>query len=92
MNPKLLAPDGARPSAGIQRSLLDLPGVGVAYKLGEALYDWAGRGDEAARHADLAALGIIADLALLRGDTRHLAQRGLAALRRRARTGHPGAL
>lgn len=103
VNPKLLAMEGAgtRPStphrtaqdasapgaSGAVHSLFDLPGVGVAYKLGEALYDWAGRGEEAAKHADLAALGIVADLALLRGDTRYLAQRGLAALRGAERTG-----
>ena len=68
-------------------ALFDLPGVGVAYKLGEALYDWAGRGEEAGKHADLAAFGIIADVALLRGDTRRLAQLGLAALRTTERTG-----
>ncbi len=79
--------DGVRTPAREPHPLLDLPGVGVAYKLGEALYDWAGRGPEAAKHADLAALGIVADLALLRGDTRYLAQRGLAALRSSRRTG-----
>lgn len=96
VNPKLLAPGkdlpGFRSLGGLSRArgphaLLDLPGVGIAYKLGEALYDWAGRGEEAAKHADLAALGIIADLALLRGDTRHLAQCGLAALRSCKRIG-----
>lgn len=81
VNPKLLA---GRP---VRSPLLDLPGVGVAFKLGEALYDWAGHGEWAEKHADLAALGIIADLALLRGDTRHLAQRGLALLRDTQRTG-----
>lgn len=85
VNPKLLAVGASRDK--LAHALLDLPGVGVAYKMGEALYDWAGRADEAARHADLAALGIIADLALLRGDTRQLAQRGLAALRGSQRTG-----
>lgn len=73
--------------SGDAHALLDLPGVGIAYKLGEALYDWAGRGEEAEQHADLAALGIIADLALLHRDTRHLAQRGLARLRNTARIG-----
>ena len=81
VNPKLLA-------AGNRTSpLVDLPGVGVAYKLAEALYERAGREGEARKHADLAALGIIADLALLRGDTRYLAQIGLARLREAQRTG-----
>ena len=82
VNPKLLARRPTRPHA-----LLDLPGVGVAYKLAEALYDWAGRDGEAEKHLDLAALGIIADVATLRGDTRYLAQRGLAALRAPQRLG-----
>ncbi len=87
VNPKLIARTSDLTGLRNLSGLLDLPGVGVAYKLGEALYDWAGRGAEAAKHADLAALGIIADVALLRGDTRNLAQRGLAALRTTERTG-----
>ncbi len=67
--------------------LADLPGVGVAYKLAEALYAAARRPGEAEKHLDLTALGIVADLALQRGDTRYLLQRGLAALRRAERTG-----
>lgn len=82
VNPHLLAAatEGTSP-------LVDLPGVGVAFKLAEALYERAGCAGEAGKHADLAALGIIADLALLRGDTRYLAQIGLASLREAQRTG-----
>jgi single-stranded-DNA-specific exonuclease len=79
INPKLLA--------SRDHPLADLPGVGVAYKLAEALYERARRPGDAARHLDLVALGIVADLAVLRGDTRYLLQRGLAALRG---TGRPG--
>jgi single-stranded-DNA-specific exonuclease len=67
--------------------LADLPGVGIAYKLAEALYERARRPGDAVRHLDLVALGIVADLALQRGDTRYLLQRGLAALRRTRRPG-----
>ncbi len=63
LNPKLLTAPMGRDSS----PLADLPGVGVAYKLAEALYERAGRAGEVEKHADLAALGIIADLALLRG-------------------------
>jgi single-stranded-DNA-specific exonuclease len=80
VNPKLLPPD---------HPLYDLPGVGVAYKLTEELYaqspGW--RIEGAQHHLDLAALGIVADLAVQRRDTRHLLQRGLAALRTTARPG-----
>ena len=78
LSPKLLPADHA---------LRDLPGVGVAYKLAEALYARAGRAGEVSRHLDLVALGIVADLAVQRADTRHLLQRGLALLRRTERLG-----
>jgi single-stranded-DNA-specific exonuclease len=81
VNPKFLPKD---------HPLATLPGAGVAYKLAQAL---VGAGfpspgspspDE---HLDLVALGIIADIALLRGDTRYLAQRGLEVLRQAQRPG-----
>ncbi len=78
LTPRLL-PEG-HPLSG-------LPGVGVAYKLAEALYAQAGRAEEAGAFLDLVALGIVADLALQTGDTRYLLQRGLPALRQTRRTG-----
>lgn len=67
--------------------LRTLPGVGVAYKLAEMLYARAGRPAAAAPLLDLVALGIVADVALLTGDTRYLLQRGLDALRSTQRAG-----
>ncbi|MBN1262594.1 MAG: single-stranded-DNA-specific exonuclease RecJ, partial [Anaerolineae bacterium] len=67
--------------------LATLPGVGVAYKLAQALYVEAGREGEARKHLDLVALGIVADVAELAGDTRYLLQRGLPALRETKRRG-----
>ena len=61
--------------------LRDLPGVGVAYKLVEAL-----TGD-APHLLDLVALGIVADVAQQRGDTRYLLQRGLQILKQTERLG-----
>ncbi len=91
VNAKLL-PEGHPLSA--------LPGVGVAYKLVEELYDRRRRtnnGEQmppslAAHHSadkylDLVALGIVADVALQTGDTRYLLQRGLEALRHSQRLG-----
>lgn len=78
VNPKRLPPD---------HPLATLPGVGVAYKLVEALLARAGRPAEAAAYLDLAALGIVADLAILSGDARYLLQRGLAELRQARRLG-----
>ena len=61
--------------------------MGVAFKLAEALLDRAGRADEAANQLDLAALGIVADVAQQTGDARYLLQRGLEVLRRAKRPG-----
>jgi len=78
VNPKLLPET---------HPLRELPGVGVAYKLAEALYERASRAEEAAQYLDLVALGIVADVATQTGDTRHLLQRGLEALRHTERLG-----
>ena len=78
INPKLLPED--HPLSG-------LPGVGVAYKLAEALYQRARREAELPGLLDLVAMGIVADLALQTGDTRYLLQRGLPVLREARRTG-----
>ncbi len=67
--------------------LRQLPGVGCAYKLAEALYDRAGRPGDVAQHLDLVALGIVADVAVQVGDTRYLLQRGLELLRHTQRLG-----
>ncbi|MCU0487804.1 MAG: single-stranded-DNA-specific exonuclease RecJ [Anaerolineales bacterium] len=78
LNPRLL-PDGHR--------LSGLPGVGVAYKLVEALYDRLDRQLESYQYLDLVALGIVADVAPQQLDTRYLLQRGLVALRQTRRAG-----
>lgn len=82
VNPKLLPEN---------HPLKNLAGVGVAYKLAEALY-----ADERQRTntqpssedlLDLVALGLIADVALLKNETRSLAQKGIEALRNTNRLG-----
>jgi single-stranded-DNA-specific exonuclease len=78
INPRLLPPDHP---AGT------LPGVGAAYKLAAELYRRAGHPEAVEQHLDLVALGIVADVALQTGEARYLLQRGLAALRKPARTG-----
>ena len=67
--------------------MASLPGVGVAYKLAEALYSQAGQAGAAVKHLDLVALGIVADVAVQTDDTRYLLQRGLEALRNTQRLG-----
>jgi single-stranded-DNA-specific exonuclease len=67
--------------------LRELPGVGVAYKLAEALYENSGRSNRTEPLLDLVALGIVADVAQQTGDTRYLLQRGLLSLQHTARPG-----
>ncbi len=64
-------------------ALRELPGVGVAYKLIEALSD----GDDNDDLLDLVALGIVADVMVQVDDTRYLLQRGLQRLRENRRLG-----
>jgi single-stranded-DNA-specific exonuclease len=59
-----------------------LPGVGVAYELARSLNP-----NVADRALDLVALGTVADVATLTGDTRYVVQRGLEALRATNRPG-----
>ena len=63
--------------------LYNLPGVGVAYKLIEALY----AGESTDFLLDLVALGIVADVVVQGADTRYLLQRGLERLRGNHRLG-----
>ncbi len=87
INPKML-PEG--------HPLANLAGVGVAYKFAEALSNSESREQRAENGRweaevedllDLVALGLIADVALLKGETRSLAQRGIQKLRETKRLG-----
>lgn len=77
LNPKILPED---------HPLKNLAGVGVAYKLAEALLI-ANRKSEIENLLDLVALGLVADVALLQGETRALVQKGIHALRNTQRLG-----
>jgi single-stranded-DNA-specific exonuclease len=79
VNPKLLPET---------HPLATLAGVGVAYKLAETLLETI-TSSHITQHSllDLVALGLVADLAILRGDARYLVQRGLTALRNTQRLG-----
>ena len=68
--------------------LSTLPGVGVAYKLAEELCSQLQPASfQASSLVDLAALGIVADIATQTGEARYLVQRGLEALRKTDRLG-----
>ena len=63
--------------------LRELPGVGTAYKLMQALY-----GNQSSEHLlDLVAMGIVADVMVQIDDTRYLLQEGLEVLRQSPRAG-----
>jgi single-stranded-DNA-specific exonuclease len=68
-----------------EHSLRTLPGVGVAYKFIQALAEGARL--DPTEYLDLVALGIVADIAHQRKDTRYLLQRGLEKLRLAQRPG-----
>jgi len=63
--------------------LIELPGVGTAYKLIEALY----KEESTVFLRDLVALGIVADVMVQVDDTRYLLQKGLEVLRENKRLG-----
>jgi single-stranded-DNA-specific exonuclease len=78
VNPKMLP---------FNHPLSTLPGVGVAYKIIEELCQPEQNDELPHQYLDLVALGIVADIALLKGDTRFLLQLGLNALRNTERSG-----
>ena len=78
INPKLLPPG---------HILEHLAGVGVAYKLAEALLTHYRPPINPEILLDLVSLGLIADVALLKGETRTLVQKGLRTLRKTNRIG-----
>ncbi|RJP48181.1 MAG: single-stranded-DNA-specific exonuclease RecJ [Anaerolineaceae bacterium] len=82
INPKLLPEE---------HPLRNLAGVGVAYKLAEALLDIRYSNLESRisniELLDLVALGLIADVALLKNETRSLAKQGIDQLRNTNRLG-----
>ena len=77
-NPKFLPDD---------HPLISLTGAGVAYKLAEELYSRFGKEDLLEKQLDLVALGLVADVATLKGDARYLVQCGLESLRHTTRIG-----
>ncbi|HEY5159333.1 MAG TPA: single-stranded-DNA-specific exonuclease RecJ [Anaerolineales bacterium] len=78
VDPKMLPPE---------HPLATLSGAGVAFKLAEEMFTRWGRSNDADQFLDLVALGLVADLAQLTGDTRYLVQKGLEALRNTQRLG-----
>jgi single-stranded-DNA-specific exonuclease len=58
----------------------DLAGVGVAFKLVQALFQYLGKDFDMAAFLDLVALGTVADMVSLLGENRYLVKQGLEVL------------
>ena len=69
----------------------NLAGVGVVFKLIQALYQRAGRAGVLPHYLKLVAIGTVADVVDLRGENRILVRRGLAELARVSNPGRPRA-
>jgi single-stranded-DNA-specific exonuclease len=65
----------------------DLAGVGIAYKLVQALSSAMKGSVGTVSYQDLAAIGTVADMVPLVGENRHLVQQGLLRLNEASRTG-----
>ena len=65
----------------------ELAGVGVAFKLLQALFQGVGKEDSLNELADLVALGTVADMVPLVGENRYLVKRGLKHLNESTRLG-----
>ncbi len=65
----------------------ELAGVGVAFKLLQALFRSLGRDSDMVDFLDLVALGTVADMVSLLGENRYLVKRGIAVLHTTGRLG-----
>ena len=65
----------------------DFSGVGVAFKVLQAIFRGVGKGDQLEGLLDLVALGTVADMAPLLGENRYLVKLGLALLNENPRLG-----
>jgi single-stranded-DNA-specific exonuclease len=78
VNPKL---------SGSKYPFNELAGVGVAYKVMQALMTSLGRGEHMESQMDLVAIGTVADMVPLIGENRYLVKRGLKTLNTSSRLG-----
>lgn len=83
--PALAAIDPKRPDSAYP--FRELAGVGVAFKLLQALFEATNRAGQWEEALDLVVLGTIADMVPLGGENRYLVRRGLEVLNRSRRVG-----
>jgi single-stranded-DNA-specific exonuclease len=78
VNPKL---------SGSKYPFIELAGVGVAYKVMQALMTSIGKEDQMDAQMDLVAIGTVADMVPLLGENRYLVKRGIKTLNANPRLG-----
>lgn len=78
VNPKL---------PGSKYPFIEFAGVGVAYKVMQALMSSLGKEDQMDEYMDLVAIGTVADMVPLIGENRYLVKRGLTTLNMAPRLG-----
>ncbi|HEX77912.1 MAG TPA: single-stranded-DNA-specific exonuclease RecJ [Dehalococcoidia bacterium] len=83
--PAMACVNPRRPDSGYP--FPELTGVGVAFKLLQALHQALGRPEALSRFGDLIALGTVADMAPLLGENRFLVKHGLELLNHTQRPG-----
>jgi single-stranded-DNA-specific exonuclease len=72
---------------GCEYPFNELAGVGVAYKVLQALLSSLGKEDQIEQHMDLVAIGTVADMVPLVSENRYLVKRGLKTLNKSPRLG-----
>ncbi len=87
LHPLLLSPDVSTP---MRRHVAGLTGVGMAFKLAQALLGAQVEDERLKAYLDLVALGTVADLGRLRGENRVLVKYGLERLSSDAQSQRPG--
>ncbi len=86
LHPALLVPDAP---AGMREQVSGLTGVGIAFKLAQALMG-ASAGDSLHSYLDLVTLGTVADVGKITGENRILVKHGLEMLSSGSRRHRPG--
>lgn len=87
LHPALISPDAL---PGVREGVGVLTGVGVAFKLAQALLDVPADDDTLTRYLDLVALGTIADVGRITGENRVLVRHGLERLSSSLMAERPG--
>ncbi len=87
LHPRLLIPDVSR---AVREGVSGLTGVGVAFKLAQAILNADARNEQIQEYLDLVTLGTVADVGKITGENRVLVRHGLERLSRQDGSQKPG--